>query len=83
MRQVSEGLQLLALRVQLRFPVRRDTSRRPRNGLLDRVVRWRSEGRTGDIFVAPEVVEPILTRFEARNDRMRMLVGMFRRVLRG
>jgi hypothetical protein len=67
--------------MQSLLPIGRNPSGRPRNRLLDRVMSRRREARSRRVILAPIVVKPVLTRLEARNDRVTRFTGVVACVL--
>ena len=68
--------------VQLFLPVTRDAAGRAGRRLVERVVmRW-SENRSLCDLIGPVVIEPVLARLEALDDRMAACHDMVASVLR-
>src|SRR5437764_15388191 len=68
--------------VKTYLPVQRHTTPRTGNRLVRGVVRWWCEPRPLHVVISSVVVEPVLTRLEARQDRMARGAGVRRCMLR-
>ena len=69
--------------MELRFPVLRNLSRRPRHGLILGMPAWRGQFFSGRHPICLKIVKPGFARFETRDNRMAGSVKMLSRMLIG